>query len=70
MLLMDQQNERILKGSMLSDMGDGSTDHKTIEQEIRYPTSAPPPSHPTHPKTCCPTHPPPSQWRAVAVTTP
>ena len=35
---------------MFSDMGDGSTDRKTIEQEIlyvRYPTYVAPPTHPT-----------------------
>ena len=40
-LLQQQQNERLQQAGMLSDMGDGSSDRKTIEQEIlyvRYPT--------------------------------
>ena len=36
MLLKGEQNERLQQAGMLSDMGDGSTDRKTIEQEIIY----------------------------------
>ena len=36
LLLQGQQNERLRRGGMLSDMGDGSTDRKMIEQEIIY----------------------------------
>ena len=46
MLLEKRQTERIRAGGMLYDMGDGSTDRKTIEQEViyvKYPTCAPAP---------------------------
>ena len=34
--LRQQQDERLRRAGMLSDMGDGSTDRKTIEQEVIY----------------------------------